>query len=99
MNAPTPDVADWVGPILEAGDAARAVIAAIQALNVGALIRDRGAYLRVLVPRRCVVTREAIERELARPFLFPGDLERCMPSFKGKFSVTEDTAVWTLENA
>jgi hypothetical protein len=97
MSAPMP--ADVVGPVLEDGEAARAVVAAIQALNPGAEVRDRGAYLRVEVCRRCVVTREAIERSLGRSFLLPGDLERVMPAFKGRFAVSEEEAVWSFEEA
>ena len=88
---------DLVGPVLEAGDAARAVTAAIRELNPGAEVRDRGAYLRVHSPRRCVVTRAAIERNLGRPFRLPGDLECVMPAFKGRFTVSEDEATWTFE--
>lgn len=89
--------ADRVGPVLEAGEASRAVIEAIRLLNPGAEIRDRGAYVRVQVPRRCVVTRDAIERALGRPFRMPGDLERLMPAFKGRFAVSEDEASWWFE--
>jgi MmoB/DmpM family len=85
---------DHVGPVLEAGETARAVIDAIRRLNEGVEVRDRGSYLRVLVRRRCRVTREAIEHTLGRPFRLPGDLEIVMPSFKGMFRVTDDEAVW-----
>ena len=57
---------------------------------------DRGSYLRVLVPRRCVVSRVAIENALGEPFHLPSDLERIMPSFKGTFAMTEDLAAWTI---
>jgi toluene monooxygenase system protein D len=90
------DRARCVGPVLEAGDASAPVIAAIRELNAGVEIEDRGAYLRVLVPERCVVTRAAIEAAGGATFQLPGDLERVMPSFKGRFAVTEDEAVWTL---
>jgi hypothetical protein len=83
-----------VGPVLEAGETARAVIAAIRELNEGVEVRDRGSYVRVLVRRRCRVTRRAIEHTLGRPFRLPGDLEIVMPSFKGTFTVTDDEAVW-----
>jgi len=90
---------DFVGPVLTAGDAAGAVIDAIRALNPGAEVRDRGAYLRVQVLRRCVVTKEAIEKALGRPFRLPGDLECLMPAFKGRFRVSEDEASWSFEEA
>ena len=83
-----------VGPVLEASDLGRAVLEAIREDNQGVDVRDRGSYLRVLVPGRCVVRREAIERVLGRPFRLPGDLEMVMPSFSGRLTVTEDEVVW-----
>lgn len=83
-----------VGPVLVDGDVSRAVIAAIRELNADVAVQDRGAYLRVEVPQRCVVTRAAIERAIGRPFQLPGDLERIMPSFKGELSIAHDTATW-----
>ena len=88
---------DLVGPVLEAGESASAVVAAIRQLNRDVVVRDRGSYLRVLVPVRCVVTRRAIEQSLGRDFRLPGDLELFMPSFKGHFNVTEEEAVWPFE--
>jgi len=84
-----------VGPVLESGNTASAIVAAIKTLNENVEVQDRGSYLRVLVPRRCVVTRIAIEQALGTPFLLPGDLERVMPSFKGRFAVSDDKAMWT----
>jgi toluene monooxygenase system protein D len=95
----TPDPRDRgarVGPVLETSEVARAVVAAIRELNADVLVEDRGAYLRVLVPERCVVTRAAIEGVLGHPFRLPADLEPLMPAFKGRLSVTEDTVVWTF---
>ena len=69
---------------------------AIRALNVDVRVLDRGAYLRVLCPRRCVVTRAAIEARTGAPFRLPGDLELVMSSFKGRFSVSDDEARWEL---
>ena len=80
--------------MLEAGAAADAVIAAIRELNAGVVVVDRGAYRRVSAFRRCIVTREAIEKELGRAFQLPGDLEKIMPAFQGCFSVSEECAAW-----
>jgi len=85
---------EQVGPVLEAGATADAVIAAIQELNAGVVVVDRGAYRRVSAFRRCIVTREAIEKELGRAFQLPGDLEKIMPAFQGCFSVSEERAAW-----
>ena len=86
---------DTVGPVLDAGDAGRAIVAAIRATNAAVEVHDRGAYLRVLVPHRCVLRREAVERELGRGFTLPGDLELVMPSFKGTMTMTADEVMWT----
>jgi toluene monooxygenase system protein D len=83
-----------VGPVLTRGSAGDAVLAAIRELNRDVEVIDRGAYQRVLVPTRCVVTRAAIERHLASMFELPADLEMVMPSFKGRFSVSDHEARW-----
>lgn len=88
-----------IGPVLEANEVGRAIIAAIREQDGGVEVQDRGSYLRVLAAGRCVVTREAVERILGRPFRLPSDLEMIMPSFQGAFSVTEDEAVWTARGA
>jgi len=88
------DKANGVGPVLSKGRRAEAVIAAIRELNELAEIIDRGAYLRVQVPGRCTVTRQAIEKHAGEPFVLPSDLEMIMPSFTGRLSLTEDVAEW-----
>jgi hypothetical protein len=90
------DRAAQVGPVLESSDAAESIIAAIKKLNPVVTVEDRGSYLRVLCPQRCLVTRRAIEEELGRSFKLPGDLEHVMPSFKGTFSVSEEEALWSV---
>ena len=88
------DRRDWVGPVLQAGPLAEAVIAAIRELNPEAVIVDRGAYLRVLAPPRCRVTRSSIERHRGAPFAIPGDLEPIMSSFKGRIGLSDSEAWW-----
>lgn len=87
---------DRVGPVLEAGEVARAIVSAIRLSQVDVEVQDRGAYLRVLVPQRCHVTRLSVEQALGREFRMPSDLERVMPSFKGRFQVSEEEATWEL---
>jgi toluene monooxygenase system ferredoxin subunit len=91
--------ADAVGPVLQAGPLGDAVIAAIRELNPQTTVLDRGAYLRVLVPGRCVVTRERIERHAGTMFRLPSDLESIMPSFKGRLTITEEEVTWELTPA
>jgi hypothetical protein len=91
--------AETVGPVLESGRAASCVIAAIRNLNQNVTLEDRGSYVRVLVPKRCVVTREAIEAVSGAAFHLPADLEMLMPAFKGRFLVNEEQATWTAEHA
>ena len=88
---------DHVGPVLQPGALTDAIIAAIRDLNNDVLVVDRGAYLRVLAPRRCVVTRGGIEKHLGREVRFPGELESVMSAFKGAIKLTEDEAVWQLK--
>lgn len=88
------DTHDWVGPVLQKESVTGAVVAAIQEQNEGARVVDRGAYVRILSYPRCRVTRQAIERHTGEPFRLPSDLELIMSSFKGRFEVSEDEAVW-----
>ena len=95
----TRDLPDGVGPVLTAHPAAEAVLAAIRQLNPCAEIQERGSYVRILVPRRCVVTRAAVEEILGHPFDLRADLEAMMPSFRGRLRLADDEAVWTLSAA
>ena len=88
------EIYDRVGPVLQAGPVASAIIAAIQELNQDVMVVDRGAYVRVLVPRCCFVTRMAIEKHLGRSFRFPGELETVMSAFKGSLQLNQDDAAW-----
>jgi hypothetical protein len=94
MTEEIPEVYDRVGPVLQSGIVANAIVAAIKDLNQDVLVLDRGAYVRVLVPRRCFVTRTAIEKHLGRPFRFPGELETVMSAFKGSLQLNQDDAAW-----
>src|SRR5712672_1725200 len=99
MTGKVPEIFDRVGPVLQSGPVANAVIAAIKDLNQDVMIVDRGAYLRVLVPRCCVVTRSAIEKHLGRSFRFPGELEIVMSAFKGSLQLNQDDAAWQLKRS
>jgi PAS domain S-box-containing protein len=88
---------DHVGPVLQVGTVSDAIISAIRDLNKDVLVVDRGAYVRVLAPERCVLTRESIEEHLGRSIRFPGELEAVMSSFKGAISLSQDEAVWQFK--
>jgi len=94
MTGQVPGTYDSVGPVLQSGPVADAIIAAIKDLNQEVMVVDRGAYIRVLVPQCCVVTRSAIEQHLGRPFRFPGELETVMSAFKGSLQLNQDDAAW-----
>ena len=83
--------------MLTASDDAHAIVAAIRELNAEVSVEDRGAYLRVLVPGRCVVTKSAIERVLGRAFRLRGDLEPLMPAFKGFLRLDDERAEWSFD--
>jgi toluene monooxygenase system protein D len=88
------EIYDRVGPVLQSGSVANAIIDAIKDLNQDVMVIDRGAYVRVLVPQYCVVTRSAIETHLGRSFRFPGELEAVMSAFKGSLELNQDEAAW-----
>src|ERR1700738_4513877 len=99
MPEETTNTYDHVGPVLQAGALTNAIVAAIRDLNREVIVVDRGAYLRVLAPRTCMVTRVSIEKHLGRPMRFPGELEIVMSAFKGAIRLTQDEAVWQFKSA
>ena len=94
MNDQATQLRGQVGPVLTSGTVTEAILEAIQALNPQAVIQDRGSYVRVLSPHRCIVTADAVEQLLGEPFRLPGDLERRMPAFKGNLAIDDKQAVW-----
>jgi len=84
-----------VGPVLMVGPVTDAIVSVIRQHHPQAEVVDRGSYLRVLVPGRCAVSRAQVEVALRRPFRLPGDLERVMTSFRGRFAVSAEEASWT----
>src|SRR6202051_1751853 len=96
MAGESAKVYDRLGPVVRSGTVANAIVAAIKELNQDVLVVDRGAYLRVLVPQCCVVTRSAFETHLGRPVRFPGELETVMSAFKGSLQLNQDDAAWRL---
>lgn len=80
--------------MLTRGPLADAVVAAIRDRHPALRIVDRGAYLRLLVPGRCLLERARVEQHLRAPFRLPMDLEAIMPSFRGRLTLTEEEALW-----
>jgi toluene monooxygenase system protein D len=99
MPEETKNTYDHVGPVLQAGALTDAIVAAIRDLNSEVIVVDRGAYLRVLAPQTCTVTRVSIEKHLGRHMRFPGELETVMSAFKGAIQLTQDVAVWQFKSA
>ena len=87
---------DGVGPVLHATPFARSVVWVIEEENEQVLVHDEGAYLRVLAPRLCRLSRAGLEAATGPAIRFPGDLEVVMSSFTGVLQLTEDGAVWRL---
>lgn len=85
-----------VGPVLHATPFARAVVAAIEQENDEVLVQDEGAYLRVLVPWSCQLSRAGLEAATGYEIRFPADLELVMSSFTGALEISGDTVVWRL---
>jgi len=85
-----------VGPVLHATPFARAVVSVIEEENTDMRMQDEGAYLRVLVPRVCRLSRAGLEAATGSAIRFPGDLEIVMSSFTGVVQLTEEGAVWRL---
>jgi toluene monooxygenase system protein D len=87
----------YVGPIISDSRVAEAVARAIATDNGQApRLEDRGAYVRIGLPRSCRLTQASLEEELGETYTLAG-LESVMPSFAGRIRVTDDEIVWYLE--
>jgi len=82
---------NWVGPVVRAGDVARAVAEAAEEDNPGKEIKveDRIAYLRIQTDNEMILRRETIEEMLGRPFRM-NELEINLSSFAGQIEVADD---------
>jgi toluene monooxygenase system protein D len=85
-----------VGPVLHATPFAWAVVDAIDNENNDVAIIDEGAYVRVLVPRICRLSRAGLEAATGSHVRFPGELEVVMSSFTGVMELSDDGAVWRM---
>src|ERR1700761_9687475 len=82
-----------VGPGMHATPFAHVVAAVIEDENDDVIVRDEGAYLRVLAPGTCRLPRAALEAAIGPAIRFPGDLELVMSSFTGVLQLTNDDAI------
>ena len=86
-----------VGPIIQAGEMAEAIIEAAGIDNKGSKVNvvDRGSYIRIQLESECILRRETIETTLGRPFRMT-DLEVVMPGFEGRIDTsTEQVRFYT----
>ena len=83
--------AGTVGPVIQTGEVARAVTAAIEEDNSDRSVQviDRGSYVRVECQGECIINRATVERELGRPFRLH-ELEANMPSFAGRIETSTE---------
>ena len=86
-----------VGPVLSKGELAEAFVCAIREQNASAHIIDGGAYYRVEVYPRCIITKETVEKYAKKSISFPMDLESVMPSFTGLLAFEEDSVTWSSQ--
>jgi toluene monooxygenase system protein D len=91
---------NWVGPVIQAGEFADAVVEALKTDNPGREIRlfHRGSYVRILSERRLKLRRESLERELGRPVRFPGEVEVNLSAFAGRIRTSSDEIEWYYES-
>jgi toluene monooxygenase system protein D len=85
-----------VGPVLHATPFAWSVVSVIEEENPHVLVQDEGAYLRVLAPEVCRLSRAGLQAATGPATRFPGDLEVVMSSFAGVLQLTEDGATWRV---
>jgi toluene monooxygenase system protein D len=84
-----------VGPVLQHTPFGEAVVEAIREENDHVVVHDEGAYLRVLVPGVCRLSRSGLQALTGLDVQFPGDLELVMSSFTGVILLTDDVAEWS----
>lgn len=87
--------ADDVGPVLDNDPLSEKIIVALKRDNPDLRVIEEAAYFRILSPQRCVLRRARAEEVLGQKFSLPTDLEKIMPSFKGKLSVSDEEMVWS----
>ncbi len=80
-----------VGPVLQSGEVANAVVEAVKEDNPGKNVdvQDRGSYIRIDVEKECIIRRETVEEMIGRPFkMF--EMEAHMSAFNGQIETSTD---------
>ncbi|MDP3230182.1 MAG: MmoB/DmpM family protein [Acidovorax sp.] len=74
-----------VGPVVQAGTFADAVVEAVREDNPNkeVQVRSRASYVRIEVEGECLLRRKTVQEKLGRPFQL-SELELNMPSFVGQ---------------
>ena len=94
------DLTKAVGPVMQSGDVANAVVAAAEEDNPGREIHleDRGAYIRIDVENECVIRRQTVEDMIGRPFKMY-ELEAFMSAFNGQIETDTEFVRFYLASA
>ncbi len=95
------DINRVVGPVMQSGEIAQAVVEAIKEDNAPKEVEvlDRGSYIRISVEDECVINRTTVERMVGRPFKMY-EMEAYMSAFNGQIETsTEQVRFYMLGNA
>jgi len=84
-TAASPAQRNLVGPVVQAGEVADAVIEAVKEDNPGKqlIVQERASYVRVETEGECLIRRKTMEQKLGRPFQMQ-ELEVNMSAFAGQ---------------
>ncbi len=90
----------WVGPVIQAGEFADAVIEALKVDNPNKEIKifHRGSYVRILGEKHLELRKESLEEALGRAVRFPGEVEVNLSAFAGRIRTASDKIEWYYES-
>ena len=88
-----------VGPIIQAGQFADAVVDALIKDNPGKKLEviPRTSYVRVYGEAPVKLTKKSLEEALGREVRFPGEVEVNLSSFTGRIKTGSDEIVWYFD--
>lgn len=81
-----------VGPVIQAGEMADAIVEAAHDDNPGkeVFVQSRASYVRIELEGECLLRRETIQSKLGRPFRM-SEIEMNMPSFAGQIETNDES--------